>query len=175
MFPFTYFCSWFTVFFINLCPKKIMYMKRRNKKGSCFWVSQIWDSSLVLTQLSNAYCFILLNYILLNYQNETLVDNWQCPYSRLVYIFDYNNKQFLSKIFNLTTEINAKSLNFWSYPSHVIEAALSTYKLSEKEQTDQSLDIITGCQVTTFGLMFSFLCPSFNCFSLIPWNFTFFF
>jgi len=70
-----------------------------------------------------------------------------CPYSRLVYIFDYNNKEFLSKIFNLTTEINAQSLNFWSYPSHVIEAALSTYKLSEKEQADQSLDIITGCQI----------------------------
>jgi len=47
----------------------------------------------------------------------------------------------------LTTEINAEALNFSSYPLHVIEAALSTYKLTEAQKVDTNLDIITGCQV----------------------------
>jgi len=74
-------------------------------------------------------------------------DQPSCPYGRIVYIFDYKNKDFLGKVLGLTTEINAKSLDFWTYPKHVIEAALSTYKLSESQQNDRTLDIITGCQI----------------------------
>lgn len=71
----------------------------------------------------------------------------QCPFNRLVYIFDYNNKKFLGEILTKVSEVNARALNLSTYPQHVIDAALSTYKLTDEEKEDTSLDIITGCQI----------------------------
>ena len=65
----------------------------------------------------------------------------------MVYIFDYKNKEYLSKLLKKVTEINAAALQLSDYPNRVIEAALSTYKLSEEQKSDKALDIITGCQV----------------------------
>ena len=65
----------------------------------------------------------------------------------MVYIFDYKNKEYLSKLLKKVTEINAAALQLSDYPYHVIEAALSTYKLSEEQKSDKALDIITGYQV----------------------------
>lgn len=75
---------------------------------------------------------------------------FQCPFNRLVYIFDYNNKKFLGEILTKVSEVNARALNLSTYPQHVIDAALSTYKLTDEEKEDTSLDIITGCQVCYF-------------------------
>ncbi|XP_070557636.1 uncharacterized protein [Ptychodera flava] len=71
----------------------------------------------------------------------------ECPFARIIYIFEYNNTKFLNQIQSLVTEINAKALSLDSMPKHVIEAALSTYKLSEEQQRSRNLDIVTGFQV----------------------------
>ncbi|XP_077982883.1 uncharacterized protein LOC144437742 [Glandiceps talaboti] len=71
----------------------------------------------------------------------------ECPFARIVYMFEYNNTKFLNHLQSLVTDINAKALNLDSMPKHVIEAALSTYKLSEEQQRSRTLDIVTGFQV----------------------------
>ena len=54
----------------------------------------------------------------------------QCPFGRIVYKFDYKNTQFLNQLQTLITKINARALELDDMPQHVIDAALSTYKLS---------------------------------------------
>lgn len=54
----------------------------------------------------------------------------QCPFGRIVYIFNYKNTVILNQLEVLVTEINAKALQLDDMPPHVISAALSTYKLS---------------------------------------------
>jgi len=71
----------------------------------------------------------------------------ECPFNRMVYMFDYKNKAFLAKFLKEVTKINADALQLSSYPPHVIDAALSTYKLSDEQAMDKSLNIVTGCQV----------------------------
>ena len=44
--------------------------------------------------------------------------------------FDYKNTQFLNQIQTLVTKVNARALELDDMPQHVIDAALSTYKLS---------------------------------------------
>ncbi|XP_041347622.1 uncharacterized protein LOC121367489 isoform X2 [Gigantopelta aegis] len=71
----------------------------------------------------------------------------QCPFGRIVFIFDYKNVKLLHKLQKMITAINAHSLELDDMPDHVIDAALSTYKLSDKQISSPSLDIITGFQV----------------------------
>ncbi|XP_064632936.1 uncharacterized protein LOC135491169 isoform X2 [Lineus longissimus] len=71
----------------------------------------------------------------------------QCPFGRIVFMFDYRNTSFLQKIQTLITEINAKALALDKMPLHVIQLALSTYKLSREQQASRALDIVTGFQV----------------------------
>ncbi|XP_071961619.1 uncharacterized protein [Antedon mediterranea] len=71
----------------------------------------------------------------------------ECPFSRLVYVFDYKNTCFLHSLEKLITEINASALRLDAMPEHVIKAALSTYKLSYDQQSSTSLDIVTGFQI----------------------------
>ena len=54
----------------------------------------------------------------------------KCPFARIVYKFDYKNIAFLHKIQALITEVNSRALGLEDMPPHVVEAALSTYKLS---------------------------------------------
>ena len=54
----------------------------------------------------------------------------QCPFGRIVYKFDYKNVQFLNQTQSLISKINARALELDDMPQHVIDAALSTYKLS---------------------------------------------
>ena len=58
------------------------------------------------------------------------IDILQCPFGRIVYKFDYKNVQFLNQVQTLITKINARALELDDMPQHVIDAALSTYKLS---------------------------------------------
>eukprot|EP00794_Sanderia_malayensis_P005993 gene5993-6689_t len=78
---------------------------------------------------------------------KTIANPKECPFSRLIYIFDYDNTQFLKTLQSEVTSINAKSLQLNDLPKHVMEAALSTYKLNELEQKSKTLDIITGFQI----------------------------
>ena len=55
---------------------------------------------------------------------------FQCPYARIIFKFDYKNTAFLQSIEKLMIDINAKALGREDMPPHVIETALSTYKLS---------------------------------------------
>ncbi|KAH3893051.1 hypothetical protein DPMN_017190 [Dreissena polymorpha] len=54
----------------------------------------------------------------------------ECPFSRIVFRFDYKNTTMLSQLQNLITKINARALELDDMPQHVVDAALSTYKLS---------------------------------------------
>ncbi|XP_022081512.1 uncharacterized protein LOC110974284 [Acanthaster planci] len=71
----------------------------------------------------------------------------ECPFARIVYIFEYKDAAFLHRLLKLVTKINATALNLDKMPEHIIEAALSTYKLSEAQQESRLLDIVTGFQV----------------------------
>jgi hypothetical protein len=46
-------------------------------------------------------------------------------------MFDYSNTTFLKELQTEITEINATALELMNLPEHIIDAALSTYKLSE--------------------------------------------
>nr|XP_022302036.1 uncharacterized protein LOC111110021 isoform X1 [Crassostrea virginica]XP_022302037.1 uncharacterized protein LOC111110021 isoform X1 [Crassostrea virginica]XP_022302039.1 uncharacterized protein LOC111110021 isoform X1 [Crassostrea virginica] len=78
---------------------------------------------------------------------QPLTTTPQCPFGRIVYIFNYKNTVILNQLEVLVTEINAKALQLDDMPPHVISAALSTYKLSLEQQKSRDLDIMTGFQV----------------------------
>ncbi|XP_021347646.1 uncharacterized protein LOC110446691 isoform X2 [Mizuhopecten yessoensis] len=71
----------------------------------------------------------------------------ECPFGRIVFIFDYKNTTLLHQLQNLVTDVNAEALELDDMPQHVINAALSTYKLSMEQQQSRTLNIITGFQV----------------------------
>ncbi len=54
----------------------------------------------------------------------------QCPFARLVFKFHYKNVEFLHKLQTVIAEMNAAALGLQHLSPHVLEAALSTYKLS---------------------------------------------
>lgn len=55
----------------------------------------------------------------------------QCPFGRIIYVFEYKNAPFLRQLQSEITAVNAEALELDTLPQHVIEAALSTYKLSK--------------------------------------------
>ncbi|XP_063952895.1 uncharacterized protein LOC129255695 [Lytechinus pictus] len=71
----------------------------------------------------------------------------ESPFSRIIYIFDYKNTKFLHQLLRLVTSINAAALDLAHLPDHIVEAALSTYKLSPAQQKSSDLDIVTGFQI----------------------------
>ena len=54
-----------------------------------------------------------------------------CPFSRTVIYFSYSNKTLLRKIENFVTMANARALGLENLDKNVIDAALSTFKLSK--------------------------------------------
>uniref|UniRef100_A0A8C8SH48 Cilia and flagella associated protein 92 (putative) n=1 Tax=Pelusios castaneus TaxID=367368 RepID=A0A8C8SH48_9SAUR len=70
-----------------------------------------------------------------------------CPYGCIVYIFDYNNAPCLQDLLQEITEINAKALQLDSYPLHIIQKSLATFKLKTKTKEISELDIITGFHI----------------------------
>ncbi|KAL4225876.1 hypothetical protein ACF0H5_013865 [Mactra antiquata] len=71
----------------------------------------------------------------------------QCPFGRIVFMFGYKNTILLNQLQSLVTKINAQALELDDMPQHVIDAALSTYKLSGMQQKSRTLNIVTGFQV----------------------------
>lgn len=80
-------------------------------------------------------------------KTEESTEEEMCPYGRVIYIFEYKNAPFLRQLQSEITAVNAEALELAALPQHVIEAALSTYKLSKEQRTNKKLDIITGFQV----------------------------
>ncbi|ESO89848.1 hypothetical protein LOTGIDRAFT_124357 [Lottia gigantea] len=78
---------------------------------------------------------------------QHLETTFECPYGRIVYIFSYHNTAILNNLHKIITNINAEALELNNMPQHVINAALSTYKLSLEQQESRELDIVTGFQV----------------------------
>ncbi|XP_067683346.1 uncharacterized protein [Haliotis asinina] len=78
---------------------------------------------------------------------EPLLSTNECPFGRIIFLFDYKNVSMLHKLQDLIASINAHALELDDMPQHVINAALSTYKLSAEQQQSRELDIITGFQV----------------------------
>ena len=54
----------------------------------------------------------------------------QCPFGRIIFVFAYKNTTLLHQLQGLITAINARALDLDDMPQQVIDAALSTYKLS---------------------------------------------
>ncbi|XP_067938136.1 uncharacterized protein FLJ43738-like [Watersipora subatra] len=71
----------------------------------------------------------------------------ECPFGRVLYIFDQKNKGKAKTLLSLISQINAKGLGLDSLSPVVLDAALSTYKLSAEQQTRKDLDIVTGFQL----------------------------
>nr|XP_018669380.1 uncharacterized protein LOC100176752 [Ciona intestinalis] len=70
--------------------------------------------------------------------------NQVCPFSRVIYYFSYSNKTLLKQIEELVTSTNAKALKLDQFEKDVLDAALSTYKLSMEQKKSKTLDVITG-------------------------------
>ena len=77
---------------------------------------------LGLCEFENQLCGFTLQRAYLIYS--------QCPFGRIIYIFEYTNAPFLRQLQSQITAVNAGALELDTLPQHVIEAALSTYKLS---------------------------------------------
>jgi hypothetical protein len=66
------------------------------------------------------------------------------PFTRIIFLFSYNNTKFLTALITCIRTINAKALDFDQHPAYIQVAALSTYKLTEAQQTSHNLNVITG-------------------------------
>lgn len=80
-------------------------------------------------------------------KTDESIEEEMCPFGRIIYIFEYKNAPFLRQLQSEITAVNAEALELDTLPQHVIEAALSTYKLSKEQRINKKLDIITGFQV----------------------------
>ena len=54
----------------------------------------------------------------------------QCPFGRIIFVFAYKNTTLLHQLQGLIMAVNARALDLDDMPQQVIDAALSTYKLS---------------------------------------------
>ncbi|GFS25099.1 hypothetical protein ElyMa_003432800 [Elysia marginata] len=78
---------------------------------------------------------------------EYIPTSKECPFNRIIFIFGYSNTELLNNLQTLVMGINAKALGLDTMPQHVIDAALSTYKLSVIQQCSLDLDIVTGFHI----------------------------
>ncbi|RUS70710.1 hypothetical protein EGW08_021530 [Elysia chlorotica] len=78
---------------------------------------------------------------------EYIPTSKECPFNRIVFIFGYSNVELLNNLQTVVMGINARALGLDSMPQHVIDAALSTYKLSVIQQCSLDLDIVTGFHI----------------------------
>ncbi|XP_076801957.1 uncharacterized protein LOC143446271 isoform X1 [Clavelina lepadiformis] len=70
-----------------------------------------------------------------------------CPFSRVVYYFSYKNKELLHRLEDFVTRTNATALKLDHFEKNIMDAALSTYKLTSEQKRSRTLDIITGFHV----------------------------
>lgn len=70
-----------------------------------------------------------------------------CPYGRLIYIFDKDNTALLHEVMKLITQINAEALKLDEYCLSLIQECLPKIKLKPEEKGNTALDVITGFHI----------------------------
>ncbi|XP_069062733.1 uncharacterized protein CFAP92 isoform X2 [Pleurodeles waltl] len=70
-----------------------------------------------------------------------------CPYGRLIYIFDNDNTTLLYELMKLIMQINAKALKLDEYCLSLIQECLPKIKLKPEEKGNTALDVITGFHI----------------------------
>ncbi|XP_075039238.1 uncharacterized protein CFAP92 [Mixophyes fleayi] len=71
----------------------------------------------------------------------------ECPFGRIVYIFDCKNKQLLHDVIVKITEINSRTLGLDPNPVNISLDALSRVGLSDDQKDDTILNILTGIHI----------------------------
>jgi hypothetical protein len=118
------------------------WSKTENNRTSSSWSTWRGNSgaTFVHCAINNLHCALNNLQYLPEYFREEFPSkgvHWniffpfQCPFARIIYIFDYKNTSFLKQLQNEITAVNATALELMNLPEHIIDAALSTYKLSE--------------------------------------------
>ncbi|XP_071128270.1 uncharacterized protein [Mytilus edulis] len=100
--------------------------------------------TMLKVKVEVAYPLVSVGYVSAKIEYPLTIE---CPFSRIVFMFDYKNTSMLTRLQELVVEINATALELDDMPQHVINAALSTYKLSLEQQRSRDLDIVTGFQL----------------------------
>jgi len=90
-----------------------------------------------------AYPFIPLTHI----AHQLPLAEQVGPISRLVLYFSYSNKCLLRKVDELILMVNAKALDMTHFEDHVMQAVITTLKLTKEQKESLDLDVITGFHV----------------------------
>ncbi|MGH0168291.1 UNVERIFIED_CONTAM: hypothetical protein FKN15_054709 [Acipenser sinensis] len=81
-------------------------------------------------------------------ESEVIKDQMSdCPFGRIICIFDSLNSSALKKLNSEICRINSAALQLDSYSEHLLEAALNSYKLKPQQRESTELDIVTGFHV----------------------------
>ncbi|XP_069500062.1 uncharacterized protein CFAP92 isoform X2 [Ambystoma mexicanum] len=70
-----------------------------------------------------------------------------CPYGRIIYVFDNDRKPLLHELIKKITQINARALKLEEYPLYLIQECLLKMKLKVEEKGNDTLDVITGFHI----------------------------
>ncbi|XP_075177362.1 uncharacterized protein CFAP92 isoform X1 [Anomaloglossus baeobatrachus] len=68
----------------------------------------------------------------------------ECPFGRIIYIFDYKNNELFQDLLLKITEINSRAFTLDPEPIKVSLDVLSRVGLKDDQKEDTSLDVITG-------------------------------
>ncbi|KAM5148070.1 uncharacterized protein CFAP92 [Mantella aurantiaca] len=74
-------------------------------------------------------------------------ENPDCPFGRMVCIFEYKNKQLFRDFIIKIANINSKALGLDLNPWNVTVEALSRVSLTDDQKRDITLDVITGIHI----------------------------
>ncbi|MGH0154491.1 UNVERIFIED_CONTAM: hypothetical protein FKN15_027610 [Acipenser sinensis] len=81
-------------------------------------------------------------------ESEVIKDQMSdCPFGRIICIFDSLNSSALKKLNSEICRINSAALQLDSYPEHLLEAAFNSYKLKPQQRDSTEQDIVTGFHV----------------------------
>ncbi|KAM8930751.1 uncharacterized protein CFAP92 [Pelodytes ibericus] len=72
----------------------------------------------------------------------------ECPYGRIIYVFDYKERKLFNEIVRKISEINIQALDLEHGPACVTQDVLSKVGLKDEQKTNPSLDVVTGFHVT---------------------------
>lgn len=71
-------------------------------------------------------------------------DHDDCPFSRILYVFRYNNTQILFKLTSEILQINAEAFQLNHYPEETIQRVLSGHIISTRERENKRMNVLTG-------------------------------
>ncbi|KAG8556830.1 hypothetical protein GDO81_018220 [Engystomops pustulosus] len=70
-----------------------------------------------------------------------------CPFGRIIYVFDYKNRELFQNLIKKITEINCRALSLDPDPKNPSLDVVSRVCLTDDQKSDTSLDIITGIHI----------------------------